>query len=109
MFGKTRSIVGLDIGTSSVKAVELTETGGKLEVTGFGQIEITADDATAKANAVAELMREGGFKSRRVVTSLSGKMVIVRYLTMVRMDDEELRNAIAFDRASTSRSRSKSA
>jgi type IV pilus assembly protein PilM len=97
MFGKTRSIVGLDIGTSSVKAVELTETGGKLEVTGFGQIEITADDATAKANAVAELMREGGFKSRRVVTSLSGKMVIVRYLTMVRMDDEELRNAIAFE------------
>jgi type IV pilus assembly protein PilM len=97
MFGKTRSIVGLDIGTSAVKAVELTESGGKLEVTGFGQVEVKADDATAKANAVAELMREGGFRTRRVVTSVSGKMVIVRYLTMVQMSDEELRNAIAFE------------
>ena len=49
MFGKSRSIVGLDIGTSAVKAVELTETGGKLEVTGFGQVEVKSDDATAKA------------------------------------------------------------
>lgn len=97
MFGKSRSIVGLDIGTSAVKAVELTDTAGNLEVTGFGQIELASDDATAKANAVAELMREGGFRSRRVVTSLSGKMVIVRYLTMVRMNDDELRNAIAFE------------
>jgi len=97
MFGKTRSIVGLDIGSSAVKAVELTDNGGKLEVTGFGQIEIPSDDASAKANAVAELMREGSFRTRRVVTSLSGKMVIVRYLTMVRMTDEELRNAIAFE------------
>jgi type IV pilus assembly protein PilM len=97
MFGKSRSIVGLDIGTSSVKAVELTDTGDKLEVTGFGQVEVAADDATAKAKAVAELMREGGFRTRRVVTSVSGKMVIVRYLTMVRMSDEELRNAIAFE------------
>lgn len=97
MFGKTRSIVGLDIGSSSVKAVELTDQGGKLEVTGFGQVEVTSDDATAKASAVAELMREGGFRTRRVVTAVSGKMVIVRYLTMVRMDDHELRNAIAFE------------
>src|SRR5204862_5842891 len=97
MFGKSRSIVGLDIGTSAVKAVELTDSGGKLEVTGFGQIEVATDDATAKASAVSELMREGGFRTRRVVTSLSGKMVIVRYLTMVKMTDDELKNAIAFE------------
>jgi type IV pilus assembly protein PilM len=90
-------MVGLDIGTSAVKAVELTESGDKLEVTGFGQIEVNSEDAAAKASAVAELMREGGFRTRRVVTSLSGKMVIVRYLTMVRMSDDELRNAIAFE------------
>jgi type IV pilus assembly protein PilM len=97
MFRKTRSIVGLDIGSSAVKAVELTDNGEKLEVTGFGQIEVPTDDVNAKANAVAELMREGGFRTRRVVTSVSGKMVIVRYLTMVRMTDDELKNAIAFE------------
>ena len=94
---KLKRIVGLDMGTSAVKAVELTDSGGKLEVTGFGQIEVATDDATAKANAVSELMREGGFRTRRVVTSLSGKMVIVRYLAVVRMTDDELKNAIAFE------------
>ncbi len=97
MFGKARSIVGLDIGTSAVKAVELTERGDKIEVSGFGQIEVNGEDPAAKSQAISELMREGGFKSRRVVTGLSGKMVIVRYLTMVKMSDEELRNAIAFE------------
>ncbi len=97
MFAKARSFVGLDIGSSAVKAVELTDRNGALEVTGFGQIEVGAEDPAARSRAIAELMREGGFKSRRVITGLSGKMVIVRYLTMVNMNDDELKNAIAFE------------
>lgn len=90
-------MVGLDVGTSAVKAVELTQRGKDVEVTGFGQIELTADSPEERANAVRELLEEGAFKTRRVVTSISGKMVIIRYLNMVKMSDEELKNAITFE------------
>ena len=89
--------MGLDIGTHSVKAVELTQRGKSMEVTGFGQVELPADDPQTCADVVGELMREGGFRTRQIVTSISGKQVIIRYLQMVRMTDEELFNAIQFE------------
>ena len=36
-------MVGLDVGTHSVKAIELTQRGHEVEVTGFGQVEVPAD------------------------------------------------------------------
>ena len=97
MFMRPKSMVGLDIGASSVKAVELTQQGRDTVVTGFGRVEIPPDDAGAKIQAIQDLLREGGFKSKRVVTGVSGKSVIIRYLNMVKMSDDELRNAIVFE------------
>ena len=92
-----KSIVGLDVGSSAIKAVELTRVGKEVQVTGFGQIELASEEPEDRIQAINELMREGGFKTKRVVTSVSGKMVIIRYLSMVPMSDEELRNAILFE------------
>lgn len=97
MITRQRSMVGLDVGTNSVKAIELTQKGRDIEVTGFGQVEVPADDPQARASAVQDLLREGGFRTRNVVTGVSGKQVIIRYLNMVRMSDEELSNAIQFE------------
>lgn len=97
MLARTRSMVGLDIGTSAVKAIELTQKGREVEVTAFGQVEVASDNLDDRARAVRDLMNEGGFQTKRVVTSISGKMVIIRYLNMVRMSDEELKNAITFE------------
>lgn len=95
MFKKQRSLIGLDIGTHSVKAVELTQTGSELVVTAFGRNEIVSQGA--KADAVVDLLQGGSFRTRRVVTAVSGKSVIVRYLTMVQMSDDDLKNAIRFE------------
>lgn len=97
MFNQGKSIVGLDVGTTSIKAVELTKNSKSVTVTGFGQIEIPNSDSQTVANAVAELIREAGFKTKHVVSSVSGQKVIVRYLQMAPMSDEELRNAIIFE------------
>ena len=97
MLARTRSMVGLDIGTSAVKAVELTRRGKDVEVTGFGHLELATDTPEERASAVRELLAEGNFKTHQVVTSISGKTVIIRYLSMVRMSDEELKNAITFE------------
>ncbi len=89
--------MGLDIGSSAVKAVELALHGHDLVVTGFGQIDVASDSPEARRQAVIDLFGDGGFRSRRVVTSVSGKLVVIRYLTMARMSDDELRNAIQLE------------
>lgn len=95
MFKKQRSLIGLDIGTHSVKAVELTQHGNELVVTAFGRNEIVSQGA--RADAVVDLLQGGNFRTRRVVTAVSGKSVIVRYLTMVQMSNDDLKNAIRFE------------
>jgi len=91
---RTKSLIGLDIGTNSVKAVELTWTNGPV-ITGFGYADLPSPDAVP--DTVLDLLRENEFHSRRVVTSVSGKSVIVRYLTMFRMSPDDLRNAIRYE------------
>lgn len=91
---RTKSLIGLDIGTSSIKAVEMTWHNGPV-ITGFGYADLPAPDAIP--DTVLSLLRENDFHSRRVVTSVSGKSVIVRYLTMFRMSPEDLRNAIRYE------------
>ncbi len=91
---RTKSLVGLDIGTSAVKAVEITMQGEPV-ITGFGFAELPSPDVLP--DVIADLFRNNGFHSRQVVTSVSGKSVIVRYLTMFRMSPEDLQNAIRFE------------
>jgi len=97
MLSKSKSVVGLDIGSSAVKAIELVHHGKDVMVSAFGQVEVPEDDVEGRLNAIKGLLTAGGFRSKRVVTAVSGKNVIVRYLSMVRMSDEELRNAIVFE------------
>jgi type IV pilus assembly protein PilM len=97
MLARTKSVIGLDIGTSSVKAVELSHSGRDVELVAVGKIELEDQDPATQARAVKDLLASGGFHTRRVVTAVSGKQVVVSHLTMMRMSDEELRNTIAFE------------
>ncbi len=94
MLRRVKSLIGLDIGARSVKAVELTWSGRPV-ITGVGYAELPSPDAVPET--VLHVLRENNFHSKRVVTSVSGKAVIVRYLTMFRMSGDDLRNAIRFE------------
>ena len=91
---RIRSLIGLDIGARSIKAVELTWSGGPV-ITGFGFAELPSPDAVP--DTVARLFKENEFHTRRVVTAVSGKSVIVRYLTMFKMSPDDLKNAIRYE------------
>jgi type IV pilus assembly protein PilM len=95
MLGKKKSLVGLDIGSSEIKVVELTEIGDQLTITGFGRAKVTSKEATR--DAIAEALRRSGIKTKRVATAVSGRSVIVRYINMVSMSDEELKSALRFE------------
>lgn len=95
MFGGSKSIVGLDIGSHCVKAVEVSRSGSTLALTGLGQARVTSPERLGEA--IDEVFSAGGFKTRRVVTAVSGRSVIVRYVPMMNVPDDELRRAVAYE------------
>ncbi len=95
MFRKTKSIVGLDVGSTVIKAVELTLDGSEPVLTGFARVEIPPGGS--QAEAVATAFKEGKFRTKQVVTSVSGQDVVVRYVPMMKMTDAEVKQAIRFE------------
>lgn len=95
MFRRSKSVVGLDLGSSVVKAIELSLEGPEPVITGFARVEI--GQGSSLEEAVETLLREGKFKSKRVVTAVSGQSVVVRYVPMVKMNESDLKQAIRFE------------
>lgn len=90
-----KSAVGLDIGGSCIKALEITRDKYDYIITGYGQIDV--QNETDRAEAIRELFAQCRFRTKKVVTAVSGKSVIVRYLNMAKMSDENLDSAIRFE------------
>ena len=95
MLKQRKSIVGLDIGSSCIKAVELTRDKFDFVISGYGQIEVPSENA--RQDAIAELMRAAKFRSKRVATAVSGKHVIFRYVSMAEMAEDKLLPAVRLE------------
>ena len=95
MFRKNKSVVGLDLGSHVVKAVEITMEGTEPVLTAFARAEV--QPGGDRSAAIAQVFEQGAFKSRNVVTSVAGQSVVVRYISMVEMSDSELSQAIRFE------------
>jgi type IV pilus assembly protein PilM len=95
VFRRSKSIVGLDLGHQVVKAVEISLEGPEPVITGFAKAEVPS--GADRAEAIAKVFQQGKFRSKNVVTSVSGQAVVVRYITMMQMTDAELRQAIRFE------------
>jgi type IV pilus assembly protein PilM len=92
VFRRGKSVVGLDLGSQVVKAVEITLEGPEPVITGFARVEIPPGGD--KAQAVAEVLKRGRFRAKHVVTGVAGQPVVVRYVQMPKMSEAELRQAI---------------
>ncbi|CAN5500849.1 type IV pilus assembly protein PilM [soil metagenome] len=105
MFRRAKSLVGLDIGSSAVKAVELKPAGKGYKVTAFGTEPVPPDsivdgaiiDGAAVADAIRRLFDGGGIKTKDVVASLSGNAVIVKKITLPVMTEIELAESIYWE------------
>jgi type IV pilus assembly protein PilM len=105
MFRKPKALVGLDIGSSAVKAVELKASGKGYRVTAFGTEPVPPDsiadgaiiDASAVADSIRRLFDSRGIKTKEVAASLSGNAVIVKKISVPIMTDAELAEAIQWE------------
>ena len=95
LFGRKKSLLGLDVGSSSVKAVELTRSGQGLVITGMGKAEIEGPEGIG--DAINRAIKEGGIKTKRVCSSVSGRSVIHRQVPMMTIPDAELKQAMEYE------------
>ncbi len=95
MLKQRKSIVGLDLGSSSIKAIEITQDKYDYIITAYAQIDISGEQA--RKDALADLFRSGGFRTKRVAVAVSGKSVIFRFINMMQMSPDNLTNAIRFE------------
>jgi type IV pilus assembly protein PilM len=103
--GKSTSIVGLDIGSSAVKAVELCQHGKGFKVAALAIEPVPRDaivdgaimDGGAVAGAIRKIFETKAFKTKDVATSLSGSAVIVKKISLPMMSDTELAESIQWE------------
>ncbi|MEQ1870029.1 MAG: type IV pilus assembly protein PilM [Vicinamibacterales bacterium] len=104
-FGTGKSVVGLDIGSSAVKAVELRGVGKKFKLGAMAIEPIPADsivdgaiiDRGAVAEAIRKVFAGQTFKTRDVAASLSGNSVIVKKISLPVMTEAELAQSIHWE------------
>ncbi len=106
MFFKAKTVAGLDIGSSSVKAVELRPSGKGYKVAAYGLAPLPPDSivdgAIIDAGAVTAAIKQAfdshpQFKARDVCASLSGNAVIVKKITLPVMSEAELAQTIHWE------------
>jgi type IV pilus assembly protein PilM len=96
--GQKKQLVGLDIGSSTIKAVELKSTKAGYELVSFGTEALAQDtvvdgaimDAPQVANAISKIFEAQHIKVKNVATSVSGHSVIVKRVWLPLMSEEEL-------------------
>ncbi len=97
--------MGLDIGSSAVKAIELKPAGKGYKVGAIGVEPIPPDsivdgaiiDSAAVADAIRRLFLNKQFRAKKVAASLSGNSVIVKKITLPVMSEQELGESIYWE------------
>ena len=106
LFRKSKNLVGLDIGSSAVKLVELKDAKGggyKLVKTGLSVLspEAIVDgaimDASLVVDTVNRVLSETAVRGNDFATSLSGHSVIIKKISLPTMSAEELTESIRWE------------
>lgn len=105
MFRRTRTAVGLDVGSSAVKVVELKPQGKGYRVSAFAVEQVPPDaivdgaiiDAVSVADTIRTAFDATRIKAKEVVASLSGNAVIVKKISLPTMTEAELRESIFWE------------
>jgi type IV pilus assembly protein PilM len=106
--GSKKALVGLDIGSSAVKAVEVKSGGrggAEFQLLNIGMEPLPPEaivdgaimDSGAVIDAIQRLFSGQKIKSNDVATSVSGNAVIVKKISLPQMSTEELAESIHWE------------
>src|SRR5215510_13222141 len=104
---KNKPVVGLDIGSSSIKAVELSKSKSGYQLTGFASESLGADSVvdgaimdsqvSSVASSIKRILAVGKFKAKAIATGISGHSVIVKRVVLPAATKQEVDASIQFD------------
>jgi type IV pilus assembly protein PilM len=104
IFG-SRNVIGLDLGSSSIKMVEMKASGRSYKMTKFGMTSIPEGlieggeitDPNTLAQIILALHKELGLKTKAVCTGMFGGAVIVKKISMPRIDPKLVAEQIQWE------------
>ena len=99
-----KSMVGVDIGSSSVKAVELRGKGGDFQLLSLGYEGLQPDsvvdgqimELNAVSTAIGNIFNEHKIKTTQVAAGVNGHSVIVKNIVLPQMTEDELQESFAW-------------
>ncbi len=102
---KKKELIGLDIGTSSLKLAQLKKNAKGYELVKAGlkplpQGSISEDEISDKQTvieSIKQFMQEQKISTKNVATSVSGRSVIIKRIKLPSMSEEELMESIFFE------------
>ena len=107
MFKKSngkKNLVGVDIGSSSIKAVELQKKGNTYHLLNLGFENLSPDtvvdgqimELNNVSNVITNIFAEHQIKTTRVAAGVSGHSVIVKNIVLPQMSEDELRESFSW-------------
>jgi type IV pilus assembly protein PilM len=104
-FLSKKSIVGLDIGSSAVKVVEVARSAKGFDLLSLGVAHLPQEaivqgaflNASAIADTIREALGKARIKGRQVACAVSGHSVIVKKISLPTMTREELEESIRWE------------
>ncbi len=103
-FGQKKSVLGVDIGSSSIKIVQIDSTGNpRLETYGMVDIAepITSQTTDEKVHQIAELLKnlidKAKVTTKDCIMSLPNSAVFTSVIDMPKMGDKEMESAMQFE------------
>jgi type IV pilus assembly protein PilM len=104
-FGKKDNLVGLDIGSRSIKAAEIVDTKRGPALKHFGIVDIAhgaieegaINDPETVAESIQQLFKSYNIKESNVAVSIGGYSVIVKKINVQTMAEEQLQETIHFE------------
>jgi type IV pilus assembly protein PilM len=105
LFGKKDHLVGLDIGSRTIKAAEIIESNKGRTLKRFGMTDIkpgliedgAINEPEEVAEAVTELFKSFGVREKNVAISIGGYSVIVKKINVQTMAEDQLQETIHFE------------
>ncbi len=105
MFGKKKSVVGLDIGSSQIKVIELTGYPKSTTILTVGIAPLLPDaivdgevmDREVVIDTIRTLFEKYKIQAKDIATSISGRGVIVKKIKMDKMKKSEVSEQIRWE------------
>ena len=105
LFGKKDDLIGLDIGSRTVKLGEVVVKKGQRILKKFGMADLPQNaivegrikEPQLVADLIKGLVTDLKVKEQNVATSISGYAVIIKKIVVNKMSDEELHENIQYD------------